>query len=209
MNNKKYSAIVFDLGNVLIPFDYNKTIQNVNMIEPGLGSRFIEFYKSNYYIHKDFERGKISEDEFLNIMLKVIDNKITKEEFRKYYSDIFSLNENVINLLPELKKKYKLYVLSNTDPIHQKYGWQKFGFLKQFDGLILSHDAGAVKPEEEIYRRVERVSGFSGSELFYIDDIEEYVLAARSFGWNAVQFTDYNSLINDFKAGGILNNETD
>jgi len=204
MNKKKYSAIVFDLGKVLIPFDYAPAINKLNQIEEGLGDLFIEFYKSNYHFHRDFEKGKISEAEFVNRMLDVIDHKIDGETFKKYYADIFSLNEDIISLLPILKTDYKLFLLSNTDSIHQKYGWQKYEFLKYFDKLILSHKVGAVKPEEKIYRAVEAASGFPSEEHFYIDDIQEYVDAAINLGWDAVQFVDYQKLVSDLKERNIL-----
>jgi putative hydrolase of the HAD superfamily len=199
MSPRKFSAIVFDLGKVLIPFDYGTAINKLNQIEQGLGDRFIEFYKSNYYFHRDFEAGKISETEFVNKMLKVINHKVDAETFKKYYADIFSINEEVISLLPILKMNYKLFLLSNTDSIHQKYGWQKYEFLKHFDRLILSHEVGSVKPEEKIYRAVEEASGLPSEEHFYIDDIQEYVDGAIKLGWDAVQFVNYQKLVNDLK----------
>jgi putative hydrolase of the HAD superfamily len=203
MSQRKYSAIVFDLGNVLIPFDYTSAIKKLNALETDLGDRFIEYYKSNYHFHRDFERGIISESDFVNKMLEVVDHKIDSETFKKYYSDIFTLNEDVIALLPNLNNKYKLFLLSNTDSIHQKYGWQKYDFLRYFDTLILSHEVGAVKPEEIIYRKVEEASGFPSEEHFYIDDIPEYVDAAKKFGWDAVQFIDYQKLVNDLQERNI------
>jgi epoxide hydrolase-like predicted phosphatase len=201
---RKYSAIVFDLGNVLIPFDYTRSIDKLNQIEKGLGDKFIEYYKSNYYYHRDFERGKISESEFLKKMLEVVDNKIDAETFCKIYADIFSLNEEVISLLPILKKSYMLFLLSNTDSIHQKYGWQKYEFLEYFDKMILSHEVHSVKPEEKIYRAVEKASGLPSEEHFYIDDIREYVDAAKKLGWDAVVFEDYHKLSDDLKKREII-----
>jgi len=204
MTKKNYSAIVFDLGNVLIPLDYDIAIRRLNKVEAGLGDRFIEYYRSHYSVHRDFERGKIPEDVFIDRMLKVIDNKIDAETFRNYYSDIFSVNEEVVSLLPKMKKNYKLFLLSNTDSIHQKYGWQKYEFLKYFDKLILSHEVGSVKPEEKIYRAVEAASSLSSEEHFYIDDIKEYVVAAIKIGWTSVQFKGYEELIEDLKNHKII-----
>jgi putative hydrolase of the HAD superfamily len=204
IKSREYSAIVFDLGNVLIPFDYGFAINKFNQIEKGLGVRFIEFYKSNYSFHRDFERGNIPESEFVNKMLGAVDHKIDADTFRRYYADIFSVNENVISLLPALKKKYKLFLLSNTDSIHKKYGWEKYDFLDYFDELILSFEVGSVKPEEKIYRAVEEASGLPSEEHFYIDDIQEYIDAAINIGWDAVLFEGYDKLISNLKERNIF-----
>ena len=204
MSSHKISAIVFDLGNVLLPFNYIFAINNLNQIEPELGNRFIDFYKSNYHLHRDFEKGIISEDSFLDIMLNAVENKIKKETFCKIFSDIFTVNENVVSLLPILKKDYKLFLLSNTNSIHQEYGWKKYEFLKYFDKLILSHEVHSLKPEEKIYREVEKTSGLPSEEHFYIDDIEEYVDAAIKLGWDAVQFVDFQKLVDDLKSRNII-----
>jgi putative hydrolase of the HAD superfamily len=203
-SNKKYSAIVFDLGNVLIPFDLNIFINKINKLQPGLGDKFINFFRSNYELHREFERGNIPEKEFIEKMLGVLENKIDAETFCIEYADIFLVNEEVASLLPQLKKNYKLYLLSNTDSIHQKYGWQKYNFLKHFDKQILSHEVGAVKPEEKIYRAVEAASGFHSEKHFFIDDIDEYVEGAKRIGWDAVQFVSYQKLVADLKEREIL-----
>jgi len=204
MNHLQYSAIVFDLGNVLIPFDYTLAINKLNQAEPGIGDRFLEYYTANYSFHRDFERGKISENHFVSKMLEVINNKIDAETFKEYYADIFSLNEDVISLLPNLKKNYKLYLLSNTDSIHKKRKWEKYDFLKYFDKIILSFEVGSVKPETKIYQAVERASGFPSETHFYIDDIQEYVDAAKKIGWDAVCFENHQKLIADLKERNIL-----
>ena len=199
MSERKFSAIVFDLGNVLIPFDYSKAINKLNEVENGLGNRFYDFFKSNYNLHREFEIGKISEKEFINKILSIVDHKIDEKTFCKYYADIFSLNEDLISLLPTMKKNYKLFLLSNTDSIHKKYGWEKYDFLKYFDKLILSFEVGAVKPDEKIFREVEKASELPSSEHFFIDDIQEYVEGAKNVGWDAVQFIDYQKLMNDLR----------
>ena len=127
-----------------------------------------------------------------------------KRHFVNIWSDIFSFNEDVIALLPELKKNYKLYLVSNTNSIHKKYGYENYEFLKLFDEIFLSHEVGFIKPEEEIYREVEKVSGFPSEEHIFIDDILEYVDAAKNIGWDGIQFTGYDDLIEKLKDRKIL-----
>ena len=204
MSKRKYSAIVFDLGQVLLRFDYKYFVEKVNRYKAGIGERFLEHYKNNYEIHRDFEKGLISEKYFISRMLEFLDHTIDEETFSKYWSDIFSFNDDVIALLPVLKKNYKLYLISNTNSIHKKYGYQHYEFLKLFDKLILSHEVNFIKPEKEIYLEVEKISGFPSEEHIFIDDILEYVDAAKSLGWDGIQFVGYEDLVMNLKKRNIL-----
>jgi putative hydrolase of the HAD superfamily len=204
MSKRKYSAIVFDLGQVLLRFDYKYFVEKVNRHKAGIGDRFLELYKNNYEVHRDFEKGLISEKYFISRMLEFLDHTIDEETFCKYWSDIFSFNNDVIALLFVLKKKYKLYLISNTNSIHKRYGYQDYKFLKLFDALILSHEVKFIKPEKEIYLEVEKVSGFPSEEHIFVDDILEYVDAAKSLGWDGIQFIGYDDLVMNLKAREIL-----
>lgn len=199
-----YKAIVFDLGNVLLKFDYQIIIDAINKIESGLGDKFKRLYYENYQLHEDLEKDLISVDDFTKTMIDWLENKVSVELFYHIYSDMFVPNEDVINLLPELKKNYKLFLLSNTNYIHQKYGWENYAFLKQFNELILSQEVKARKPEPEIFERAQEIIGCEPSEILFTDDIEEYVDAAKSAGWDAVQFIGYSELINELELRNIL-----
>lgn len=204
MKSNRISVIVFDLGNVLLPFDYNILIRNLNEHRPGLGEHFVKTYFNNYKTHRSFESGQMTEGEFLSKMLNVLDHIIDEETFCRYFSGIFSENNDLTSLLPDLHKNYKLILLSNTNSIHEKYGWKDYKFLNNFDTLVLSHKVGAVKPEEKIYREVEEVSGYPSSEHIFIDDIKDYVTAAKNIGWDGIHFVDYPGLKDEFKKRDIV-----
>lgn len=199
----KISVIVFDLGKVLIPFDYKSAIDKLDLIEKDLGKKFFYYYQKNYETHRKFERGDISESEFISIILSALEHKIDKETFINYYTDIFTLNEEVVSLLPALKKNYTLCLLSNTDSLHRNYGWCKYEFINYFDKLFLSYEVNSVKPEEKIYRAVESFTNRPSSEHLFIDDIPEYAEAARSLGWDAIRFENYNQLVEELKIKNI------
>ena len=200
----KFSAIVFDLGNVLLPFNYQRAEEKLDEVEKGLGKNFLNFYSTNYEYHRAFERGDMSEGEFTGVMLSALGNKIDKETFCRLYSDIFTVNKEVVDLLPRLKKSYTLVMLSNTNIIHYNYGWKNYEFIKQFDKIVVSYKAGANKPEEKIYRAVESFTGENSDKHFFIDDIAEYVEAARRIGWEGVQFKGYKDLLTELINRGIL-----
>jgi putative hydrolase of the HAD superfamily len=97
-----------------------------------------------------------------------------------------------------------LVLLSNTNNIHKKYGWEKYSFLNNFNKLILSHEVGAVKPEKEIYKSVENHTKESAEKHIFIDDVKEYVEAAKQLGWDGIQFVGYENLLQELKSRKIL-----
>jgi len=201
---KKYSTIVFDLGNVLLPFDHTLWVSSFNKIEDELGTKMYDKYKQNFTLQMDYEGGKISDEEFININLEWLNYKVSGEEFCKIFSNIFSVDEDVVSLLPELKKKYNLILLSNTSNIHKKYGWENYSFINYFDKLVLSHEVGIIKPDERIYRIVEDYTkDLSGSHIF-IDDIFDNIIGAKKIGWDGIHFKGYEDLILEFKSRGII-----
>lgn len=195
--------MVFDLGNVLLPFDYKIILGKLEGVEKGLGEKFVAYYRDNYDVHRRYERGELSSDEFTDILLNVLEHKISKEQFISIYSDMFEVNTELVAALPVLKANYKLVLLSNTNDIHERYGWSGNAFLKFFDKLVLSHKVGAVKPEEKIYRVVEEFTRVPPAEHFYIDDIADYVAGGKKMGWDAVQFVGDNELFAEFDKRGI------
>jgi len=202
--SRKYSVIVFDLGMVLLNFDYNIALERLENIEKGSGINYLNHYRANYETHRQFERGDIPEEEFLKRTMTVFNGRLDKETFKRIYSEIFTVNENVVSLLPELKMKYRLVLLSNTNSIHREYGWKQYGFLRYFDKLILSHEVRAVKPEEAIYREVEKFTLLPAGEHIFIDDIKEYSEAAKRLGWDGIQFTGYDNLVKELKERNII-----
>ena len=204
MPQRKYSTIVFDLGNVLIPFNHQLWIDNYNSVQEGLGDNYALLYKENYHVHRNYESGKISDKEFISENLRWLKNLVSEEKFIDVFSNIFTLNENVVSLLSVLKKKYKLVLLSNTNNLHKVYGWEKYPFLNNFDKLILSQEVGAIKPEEKIYRSVENFTNEDPDSHIFIDDVLEYVNAAKTLGWDGIQFIGYDNLVENFKSRGIL-----
>ena len=201
---KKIKAVVFDLGNVLIPFDYNIIINRLDLIEEGLGKRFYNLYQVNYHLHRAYEKFDISTEEFIDKMLDFTEHKIDGETFCRIYSEIFTVNENLTSLLPILKKNYKLVLLSNTNYIHQKFGYGHYKFFENFDKLILSHEVKAVKPEPAIYNAVMAYTGYEPEEHIFIDDVQEYVDGAKNIGWNAIRFISNSQLEKELNNYQIL-----
>ena len=194
MSDRKYPVIVSDLGNVILPFSYETSVDKLELIEKGLGHKFLTYLKSNYELHRKNERGDITSGEFIRDMVRALDYKVSNEEFCNIYSKIFVVNEPLVSLLAELHKRYTLILLSNTNKIHREYGWGDYPFLKYFDKLILSYEVHSVKPEPGIFKAVELYTQLPPEKHLFIDDIAEYAEAAKKLGWDAIQYINFNQL---------------
>jgi HAD superfamily hydrolase (TIGR01509 family) len=62
---------------------------------------------------------------------------------------------------------------------------KSFAFYRLFTAEVLSYEVRSMKPDSRIYEAVERVSGFSRSDLLYLDDRPENIAAGESRGWQA------------------------
>lgn len=202
--NSKYEVIVFDLGNVLLPFSYTGAIEKINQKKTGLGDKFWKFYLEHYEYHRSFERGDIPVEDFIFEMLKVLEGEVNKEEFCNLYSKVFTENIPITSLLPELKMNYRLVLLSNTNEIHREYGWGEYKFLENFEKLILSHEVNAVKPEAKIYNAVEEFTKVEKGKHIFIDDVKDYVTGAKNAGWDGIQYISPEQLIAEFKEREII-----
>jgi len=108
----------------------------------------------------------------------------------------------------ELDAKYQYYAAPKLDPdaflMARVSGWEKYNFLEHFDKLILSHEVGAIKPEEKIYRAVEEFTNEPSEKHIFIDDIAEYVEGAKKLGWKGIQFKSHEQLTEDLKLYDIV-----
>lgn len=201
---KKIEVVVFDLGNVLLPFDYSPAVKRMNDAQHGAGDNVQKYLKDNYHFFREFEAGKILPDEYLDKIFT--DNELTfpKEDFCKYYSEIFIENTPLTSLLPEIRKRFQLILLSNTNEIHKKYGWEKYGFISNFEKLILSHEVKAVKPEPAIYQAVMDYTKKAPESHIFIDDIFDYTMGAKAMGWDAIHCTDNQVVIDGLHLRGII-----
>jgi putative hydrolase of the HAD superfamily len=200
---KLVKAIVLDLGNVLINFDWGIAESNLDRIENNLGEKSREYFKRHPELIMFFEKGRISDIEFLERCKLELGMKCDNEDLAKIFSEIFIPNQELLDILPKLKQKVELYILSNTNSMHRKYGWGNYKFLRDFKRMFLSYEIGYVKPEKEIFKYVESKLDCDKNEFVYIDDIADHIIAAKNLGWNAIHYINIESLMNDLSNFGI------
>jgi putative hydrolase of the HAD superfamily len=129
---------------------------------------------------------------------------ITFEEFKDIWNPIFWENPRVIEAIEYLKAKgYPLFLLSDTNELHFAHIIDQYPIVHAFDEWILSFEVGAKKPEKRIYDVIFEKMDVDGSDVFYVDDLERNVEAARSLGIEGLVFRDAEDLWRALKDKGI------
>lgn len=181
--------VLFDFGNVLGFFDHS--ISCATLAPHSLVTNPDTFKELLFGDgHKEFERGKISPQEFYDGVVKKTGLRIPFDEFSRIYADVFCEIPGIEEIITQVPEESR-FILSNTDPLH----WVQIEQLpvirhcfRNPEQNIRSFDTGARKPELGIFEEGIRRTGAPLSDIIYFDDVPEYVETFRKLGGNAVLF---------------------
>lgn len=195
-------SFIFDIGNVLIPFDFDRAIRRIasqcpNPLDalPPEAKPLIEAYES----------GHLSRTEFLAKSFALLEYRGTESDFIAAWEDIFEENMAMTRLVEKLQERYPLYLLSNTSDIHANYFETQYPVFKHFSDAVYSYRAGCIKPGHPIFEIAARQFSVEPSETVFIDDMPANVAAARELGFQAIQY-DYRKhhcLLDELTALGV------
>lgn len=201
--NKKYEVIVFDLGNTLIRFDYNISARKIaNLFRLDSKKIYDAFFDSG--LTRAFETGKISPREFYNRAKATLGINMPYRDFTSIWNDIFWEDEDACALARDLKRNYRLFLISNVNRLHFEYIQKKFGIMKVFDEVILSFMVGAIKPDRVIFDDMVRRAGGDKDTLIYIDDREDLIKEASLLGIDSIRFESADKLKEALKEKGVI-----
>lgn len=195
-------AIIFDFGNVLLNLD---PLATVSAFRETLGIQydFIECGGLNDTF-KLFETGDISSDDFISIVLKNSNQALSqKEVINMWNSMLQDLPEKRLGMLKELRKKYKVFLLSNTNCIHiahvRKYlkqAYPGYDFERDFfDNVYYSYLMKDRKPNLSVYKTLLERESLAAHEVIFVDDNEENVLAAEQLGVKTILHNPNNEIV--------------
>ncbi len=179
-------VVVFDLGKVLLDFDYGLAAPKIaarGNISPEAVKRLVN--QSPLLFR--YETGLMTTEEFVREIRSTTGFQGDFKEFAETFGDIFSPIAPMIELHSTLRKKgVPTYIFSNTNELQIGYIRRNFAFIKDFDGYILSFEHGTMKPDARIYEVVERETRRRGQEILYVDDRPENVAAGAARGWQVI-----------------------
>ncbi len=196
-------TIIFDMGRVIIPFDFQRGYDRMAPLCGYTTAEIPERLRTCDLVNR-FESGQIEPEAFVTEFSGVLDFKIEYPEFCDIWSSIF-LSETLIpdEMLAALRARYRLLLLSNTNAIHWSMVKEHYPALRHFHDTVLSFRVGAMKPSPRIYQEALRLANAGPQECFFTDDIEAYVEGAKQEGIDAVQFQNADQIAKELRARGV------
>jgi len=183
-------AVIFDLGNVLLPFNWDIAADKF-CARTGRTRRELDDYMMTTPFTIQLSLGQITKEEYYRIVAHDFGFDGGYEEFALMWSDIFTTDDQMIALAEQLKGRLRRFILSNTNAIHTEFISSHYPFVCAFDGLILSHEVGLMKPDRRIYELVLGRYTLNASDVVFIDDILINVEAAEGAGLRGIHHRDF------------------
>jgi len=184
--------IIFDWGEVcthghlLRDFSFNLSKQT-NTDKEKLEKIFRE-------LEYPYETGKISPNQFWKEFKSRTELEISVSEIQKIFLDSYSINNEMLNYLLELKKKYKLVLFSNNYEDLFTHIKKVYKLDKYFDYTFSSSDIKFKKPEKKSYKHVLGKIKAKPNEVLFVDNKEKNIIVAKQLGLKTIMFKDINQL---------------
>jgi HAD superfamily hydrolase (TIGR01509 family) len=187
-------AIIFDIGRVLVRIDVSAAMggfaQRISMTPQEIWSAL---EKDPRWI--DWQEGRMSARDWHLHAAKRLGISLSFEQFTEIWNRALDPNPIQDNaFLEKLSKRYRLGLLSNTDPIHVAHLESTYSFFKYFPARTYSCTVGASKPSPIIYQKALQASKVRAEEAVYIDDIPAYVEAGQRLGLSGIVFQSSEQL---------------
>ena len=203
MAGSKIRAVIFDIGRVLIRVDVARAM---NGLGAGLGLTPNDLWAA---IEKDpswndWQEGRMSARDYHLRLTKRLGSSLPYEKFAEAWNlalDPTPMQET--SLFERLAKRYRLALLSNTDPVHVAHMEPRYEFFRFFPTRIYACVLGGSKPNPLIYREALRASGVKAAEAVYVDDVPRYVEAAKALGITGVAYQSPEQLLVELRQARV------
>jgi putative hydrolase of the HAD superfamily len=198
-----HKAILFDLGKVLINFDFRIAYQALEAYGPHSAAEIRRRLASTDLVAR-YETGLIESRDFVAETSRLLDVSIGYEDYRRLFGSIFLETLIPEAMLESLARRYRLVLLSNTNALHFEVLEEKYGhMLRHFHHHVLSFRVRAMKPSPAIFHAAIAAAGCRAGECFYTDDIAPFIEGACAYGIDAVQFESCEQIERELRARGI------
>ena len=203
--DKNIKNIVFDLGGVLVDLDFKSAINGLQKAGFANVKEQLQAFDREGIFQK-FELGEMTAEEFRSAIRENSTVTLTDEEVDALWNlMLLEIPREKLELILDLRGKYMVYLLSNTNSIHWDYvcknafNYRGFRVSDYFEKTFLSFEVHLAKPDKAIFERMLEDANLLAEETLFIDDSEANCKAAAEVGIHAYHYHIGDDLKEIFK----------
>ncbi|WKZ25282.1 MAG: HAD-IA family hydrolase [bacterium] len=195
--------IVLDFGGVVLTdddvgvlFDNKEIKERYGVSDQVLHDAWVKYWH-------EVGEGRMTIFQFYDNFQKEISGKVdgglSIELFKIYKSRTRTLEP--YDILPNLKRKYKILALTNIFKEGYEFKREKYGLDNFFEMIIASCEVGVSKPNQDIFQILLDRSKIIPEESLFVDDREKNTVQASKMGFNTLlydNFTNFKEKLIDF-----------
>ena len=199
----KLKNILFDLKGVLVRLDAGRCYRAFAQIGIAHAEDVLHSEQGMTLVRR-LETGGIGEEDFYGEVRRLTGCGASDEEIRWAWNQfLVDVDDRKKLRLLSLRRRYRVFLLSNTNVMHWEYACQKlfplrgYGVDDYFHGVFLSYELGLAKPDKAIFEAALRLAGLNAGETLFIDDLKANCDAARATGLRTWQNLHDNDWLNE------------
>jgi putative hydrolase of the HAD superfamily len=190
---QKVSAVILDLGGVLLNIDYGRTrAAFAELGIPDFDSYYNQFKGSPLF--EDLETGRVKRKAFFDTLREKSGLMLTDEQITEAWNAmLLDFPRERVEFLKDLRSRYKLFLLSNTNEIHYDSFHQHFREVSGlesmddlFDKAYYSFQMGARKPDTDPFQMILDEQGLDAEQTLFVDDTESNLVGAKILGLQTI-----------------------
>lgn len=200
-----YRNLIFDLGGVIINLETNRTVQAFAQLAGQLPDALRPLMAEPFF--NEYEKGNLTDEQFRAHVRSALSLSCSDEAIdRAWNAMLLDIPTAKIRLLQQLAGSHRLFLLSNTNPIHFACFNAQVAKLTgheslapYFERTYYSHQLNMRKPDEEIYKHVLTDAGLTAAETLFLDDNEANLAGAKRVGIQAFHVHHPDVIFDFFK----------
>ncbi len=197
---KNITTLIFDFGGVLINLDIHQCIMNFKQ----LGLKNFEQYLNNFAqsgFFMQLEKGEINAEEFRSELRKLTKHPLTDQQIDEAWcSFLLDVPKEKLDMLLELRKRFRVVLLSNTNIIHFPNSEREM-YLKNgkkmddyFDKCYLSYEMKMAKPDKEVFENILASEKVEAHACLFLDDGIKNIQEANRQGMQTYLVREHEDL---------------
>ena len=176
--------LLFDQGGVIVDIRRDQCLDELKLLGMDHPEKLIGLYKQEGPFFA-LENGDITVAQFHEALRPLVPAEVSDEQMDNAFSSfIVGIPLHRLQSLRELRKRYKTYILSNTNPIMfegviaRNFAQEGLDVNAYFDGVTVSYKAHSNKPDRQIFDYAIATMGIKPEETLFFDDGQENLDAA-------------------------------